>query len=381
MRAAVCRKSARLRSCEVEDVAAPAVGPGQVRVRVQRGGGQLPRRPARRRASTRSRSPPPFVPGSELAGEVDRGGRRRDGASRSATACSAPRSSAPSPRRRSSPRTSLTAVPAGVDVAAPPRSAWRTAPPTTCCARWPPCSRATSVVVLGAGGGVGLAAVQLGVAPRRDGDGRRVVAPRSSTPPAASVPRTLVDHRAGDLRGQLPRTRCPTAPTSSSTRSAAISSEPALRSLRWGGRFVTVGYASGVIPRIPLNLVLLKGVHVLGFQFIDFVTHRAGGLHRNEARAAGAARVRRACPAHRCVVPARRRCRRAALRRRRPRHRQGPPRHRVTLALRRTTMRGAPNSQPIRAIRTRRCADGSSVRAAGRCPAPASRRPWPRRCR
>ena len=37
-------------------------------------------------------------------------------------------------------------------------------------------------------------------------------------------------------------------------------SEPALRSLRWGGRFVTVGYASGVIPRIPLNLVLLKGV-------------------------------------------------------------------------------------------------------------------------
>ena len=37
-------------------------------------------------------------------------------------------------------------------------------------------------------------------------------------------------------------------------------SEPALRSLRRGGRFVTVGYASGVIPRIPLNLVLVKGV-------------------------------------------------------------------------------------------------------------------------
>ena len=37
--------------------------------------------------------------------------------------------------------------------------------------------------------------------------------------------------------------------------------EPALRALRWGGRFVTVGYASGTIPRIPLNLVLLKGIH------------------------------------------------------------------------------------------------------------------------
>ena len=47
-------------------------------------------------------------------------------------------------------------------------------------------------------------------------------------------------------------------------------SEPALRALRWGGRFVTVGYASGTIPRIPLNLVLLKGVRILGFEFHAF---------------------------------------------------------------------------------------------------------------
>ena len=60
-------------------------------------------------------------------------------------------------------------------------------------------------------------------------------------------------------------------------------SEPALRALHWGGRFVTVGYASGVIPRIPLNLVLLKGVHVLGFQFIDFARHAPDELRRNEA--------------------------------------------------------------------------------------------------
>ena len=46
-------------------------------------------------------------------------------------------------------------------------------------------------------------------------------------------------------------------------------SEPALRSLRRGGRFVTVGFASGDIPRIPLNLVLVKGIAVLGFQFQD----------------------------------------------------------------------------------------------------------------
>ena len=46
-------------------------------------------------------------------------------------------------------------------------------------------------------------------------------------------------------------------------------SEPALRSLRRGGRFVTIGFASGAIPRIPLNLVLVKGVQITGFQFQD----------------------------------------------------------------------------------------------------------------
>lgn len=59
-------------------------------------------------------------------------------------------------------------------------------------------------------------------------------------------------------------------------------SEPALRSLRWGGRFVTVGYASGVIPRIPLNLVLIKGVRVLGFEFLGFETNAPDDLRRNE---------------------------------------------------------------------------------------------------
>ena len=59
--------------------------------------------------------------------------------------------------------------------------------------------------------------------------------------------------------------------------------EPALRTLRFGGRFVTVGYASGTIPRIPLNLVLLKGVAILGFQFRDFATHRPDETARNEA--------------------------------------------------------------------------------------------------
>jgi len=59
-------------------------------------------------------------------------------------------------------------------------------------------------------------------------------------------------------------------------------SEPALRCLAWGGRFVTVGYAAGEIPRIPLNLVLLKGVHVVGFQFRDFAAHAGEQMRQGE---------------------------------------------------------------------------------------------------
>ena len=46
--------------------------------------------------------------------------------------------------------------------------------------------------------------------------------------------------------------------------------EQALRALRWKGRFVTVGFASGEIPRIPLNLVLLKGCVIKGFEIRTF---------------------------------------------------------------------------------------------------------------
>ena len=47
-------------------------------------------------------------------------------------------------------------------------------------------------------------------------------------------------------------------------------SEPALRSLGWGGRHLVVGFAAGEIPRIPLNLPLLKGCGILGVSYGAF---------------------------------------------------------------------------------------------------------------
>jgi NADPH2:quinone reductase len=46
---------------------------------------------------------------------------------------------------------------------------------------------------------------------------------------------------------------------------------------------VSVGYASGTIPRIPLNLVLLKGIEVRGFEFLGFATNEPEAMRRNDA--------------------------------------------------------------------------------------------------
>jgi NADPH2:quinone reductase len=150
------------------------------------------------------------------------------------------------------------------------------------------------LVVLGAGGGVGLAAVQLGAIL-----GATVTAVASSAQKldvaASQGAKNLINHGSGDLRETL-RTALPDGGDVVVDPVGGDLAEPALRSLRFGGRFVTVGYASGTIPRIPLNLVLLKGVQILGYQMLGFVTHAPDEFMRNEAELMELFGSRRAVP-------------------------------------------------------------------------------------
>lgn len=150
------------------------------------------------------------------------------------------------------------------------------------------------LIVLGAGGGVGSAAVQLGATL-----GANVTAVASSpekleAAQACGASR-LIDHRAGDLRQAL-KDALPDGADVVIDPVGGDLAEPALRALHYGGRFVTVGYAGGAIPRIPLNLVLLKGIHILGFQFRDFAMHEPGDMIRNDGELIGLLAAGRAAP-------------------------------------------------------------------------------------
>ena len=124
------------------------------------------------------------------------------------------------------------------------------------------------VVVLGAAGGVGLAAVEL--AARCGAD---VIAAASTDDKLALCRAQGASHTVnyGDenLRTAL-REMFPDGVDVVLDPVGGPLAEQALRALRWNGRFVTIGFASGEIPRIPLNLVLLKGCVVKGFEIRTF---------------------------------------------------------------------------------------------------------------
>jgi NADPH2:quinone reductase len=124
------------------------------------------------------------------------------------------------------------------------------------------------VVVLGAAGGVGLATVDLAVLL-----GARVLAAASSPEKLAICAKrgaeALVDYDREPLKDRIKEITGGGADVVVDPVGGPYAEE-ALRATHFGARFVTVGYASGEIPRIPLNLVLLKGVRVMGYEARTF---------------------------------------------------------------------------------------------------------------
>jgi len=136
-----------------------------------------------------------------------------------------------------------------------------------------------TLLVLGASGGVGLAAVQLGKAM-----GARVIAAASTQEKldvcAANGADELINYSSEDLRARVKEITQGTGVDVIYDPVGGPLSEKALRDMSWRGRFLVVGFAVGEIPKVPLNLALLKGCSIVGVFWGDF-TRREAAL--NEA--------------------------------------------------------------------------------------------------
>ena len=126
-----------------------------------------------------------------------------------------------------------------------------------------------TLLVLGAAGGVGLAAIEIGKAL-----GARVIACASSEEKLAVCREHGADaginYAAEDLRERIKALTEGRGVDVVYDPVGGPYTEPAFRSLAWRGRLLVVGFAAGDIPKLPLNLALLKGAAVVGVFWGDF---------------------------------------------------------------------------------------------------------------
>ncbi len=120
-----------------------------------------------------------------------------------------------------------------------------------------------TLLVLGAAGGVGLAAIEIGKQL-----GARVLAAASSDEKLETCRQhgadETINYASEDMRERIKQLTAGKGVDVVYDPVGGEYSEPALRSIAWKGRFLVVGFAAGDIPRIPLNLALLKGCSIVG---------------------------------------------------------------------------------------------------------------------
>ena len=139
-----------------------------------------------------------------------------------------------------------------------------------------------TLLVLGAAGGVGLAAVGIGAAM-----GARVIAAASSDEKLA-LARTHgaeigINYTTHDLKAELKRLVPGGVDVAYDPVGGALT-EAAVRGLAWGGRLLVVGFAAGDIPKLPLNLLLLREAEAIGVFWGAFTQRDPAHHARNIAR-------------------------------------------------------------------------------------------------
>lgn len=274
MRAVQCHEYGDPTRLTIEDIAEPSPGPGEVIVAVEAVGlGYVDA--LRVRGGYQVKDPLPFIPGNEIAGRVVRRGEGVPADIDGRRVMAVSRNGALAERIRVRARDCVTIPEA---MSSPAASGFIVSYCTALygldiCGHLQP---GETIAVLGAAGGVGLAAIDVAKAM-----GARVIALASS---AGKLELALksgadigVEYSGSDWRKRLQEAAGPAGIDVVYDPVGAPYSETAFRCLRPGGRLLVIGFAAGTIAAIPLNLPLLKRSSIVG---VDW-----GGLVRDEPQA------------------------------------------------------------------------------------------------
>lgn len=275
MKAALCKALGPPESIAIEEVDAPMPGPGELKVRVKAVGVNFP--DVLMMAGKYQVQPPlPFSPGAELSGEVMETGKGAEGFGAGDRILAMVGHGAMAEE---------ICVPAAVSVPIPDDMDYVTAAGFMltygtsyhALKQRAALAEGETLVVLGAAGGVGLAAVELGSLM-----GARVIAAASSDEKLALAR----EHGAAEGIDYSRESLKERVKALTDGRGADVVYDPVggelfddcMRSIAWKGRVLVVGFASGTIPKIPANLALLKGCQVVGVFWGSF-TQREPEAH------------------------------------------------------------------------------------------------------
>jgi NADPH2:quinone reductase len=256
MKAVVVEQFDAIDNVGLKDIALPAVSSGQVRVKIQAASiGFVDG--LKVQGLYQTKDPLPFTPGTEFAGVVDETAGDVTGFARGTPVMGMTRSGALA-EYIAVPAAALTAMPDGIapEVGAAFRANYLTA--LYALGERASLRAGEHLLVLGAAGGVGIAAVQIGkllgarvIAAASTGEKRKFAADHGAD--------ATVDYTRADWRDALKE--------STGGHGADVIFDPvggdvsvqAFRSIAWNGRHLVVGFAAGKIPALPFNLPLLKG--------------------------------------------------------------------------------------------------------------------------
>ncbi|HKF74455.1 MAG TPA: NADPH:quinone oxidoreductase family protein [Stellaceae bacterium] len=278
MRAVLCREFGPIERLEVAELPAPAIEPGSVRVAVHAIGvnfadllvvqGKYQEKPQL-----------PFSPGFEIAGLITELGAGVDGLRVGERVLGTMEHGAYADEAVL-PADRVLAIPASMDLAT--AAGFPVAYGTSHGALdWRARLRAgETLLVLGAAGGVGLTAVEIGKAM-----GATVIAVASGAAKLEVALRQgadhLIDYSRENLRARIKEITGGRGPDVIYDPVGGDAFDQCLRSIAWEGRIIVIGFAGGRISQIPANLVLVKNCDVIGFYWGSYRSHKPAQVRQS----------------------------------------------------------------------------------------------------